>query len=166
MPNRIAAGCSWPGGCAAKAVRGGRCAQHARQDQRQYNERRGSAASRGYGHRWSMYVRPMVLRRDPLCYDPFGIECTQASSDAEHVIPRAAGGTDTVGVNLRGCCEACHSRKTLLEQTVRFASLCSCEVHTHCVIEAGSRIIRTVCESHAPVSAKPIKLWSQIISNQ
>lgn len=166
MPTRIAAGCSWPGGCAAKAVSGGRCAQHARQEQKQYDDRRGSAAKRGYGYRWSTKVRPMVLRRGPLCYDPFGIGCHAASTDCEHVIPKAAGGTDSVGENLLGCCEPCHSRKTMLEQQVKFVSLCRCEVHTHCVIEAGSNVIQIVCEDHAPIQAKPAREWPQIICFQ
>ena len=166
MPTRIAAGCNYAGGCPKKAVRGGRCADHARQEQKQYDDRRGSAASRGYGYRWSTYVRPMVLRRDPLCYDPFGIGCKAASTDAEHVIPKAAGGADTVEVNLLGCCQECHSRKTLLEQTVRFRPLCNCEVHTHCVIQAGSNVVQTVCDVHAPSEAKPAHNWPQIIANQ
>ena len=166
MPQRIAAGCGWPGGCPARAVRGGRCAEHARQEQKQYNDRRGSAASRGYGYRWSKYVRPMVLRRHPICVDPFGIGCTNASTDADHFIPKAAGGTDSIEDNLGGTCHDCHSRKTLLEQTVRFVALCSCEVHTHCVIEPGSNVIGTACSEHAPSGAKPARKWPQIISNQ
>lgn len=67
---------------------------------------RASAARRGYGRRWQR-LRLVVLKRDPVCR-----ACGRAAStDVDHILPKRAGGPDTLE-NLQGLCGPCHSRKT------------------------------------------------------
>lgn len=81
---------------------------------REYDRERGSAAARGYGARWRR-LRQIVLARDPVCRDPFGVHRAAGevvpATDVDHIVPRSAGGADTLE-NLQGLCHACHSRKT------------------------------------------------------
>ncbi|MCK6486449.1 MAG: HNH endonuclease [Phycisphaerae bacterium] len=74
---------------------------------------RGSAAARGYGERWRRLAR-MQLMRQPLCADPFGVHEGRpvAGEHVDHIVPRRAGGTDTLE-NLQTLCASCHSRKTV-----------------------------------------------------
>lgn len=73
---------------------------------------RGSSAARGYGSRWRR-LRPHVLKRDRYmcrtCGAPVG-----ESGHVDHIKPRAQGGTDDES-NLQTLCDACHSRKTAIE---------------------------------------------------
>ena len=75
-----------------------------------YDQARGTAASRGYGHTWRRLV-VMVLARDPLCTTP---GCHRPSTQVDHITARRAGGPDTMA-NLQGLCMSCHSRKTRAE---------------------------------------------------
>jgi len=52
-----------------------------------------------------------IILRDPVCTAP---GCYKLSTDADHIIARAKGGTDD-DENLRGMCHGHHSRKTILE---------------------------------------------------
>jgi 5-methylcytosine-specific restriction protein A len=60
----------------------------------------------------------MVLRRDPVCQDPYDTHNknneTAASTEVDHIIPLRQGGKNTMD-NLQGLCKSCHSRKTALE---------------------------------------------------
>ena len=80
------------------------------------HRRRASASQRGYGAHWRR-LRLFVLRRHPLCADPFGHHETDgqvvAAVHVDHIVPRAAGGTDHTD-NLQALCETCHARKTVL----------------------------------------------------
>jgi len=74
------------------------------------DQRRGSACSRGYGHKWRR-LRRLVLARDPLC-----ISCRSAgrivpATEADHIKPRREGGPDSLD-NLQGLCKSCHTKKT------------------------------------------------------
>ncbi len=93
------------------------CPEHAAQRQAEYDARRGSAASRGYGRKWRK-IRLMYLRRHPLCEDPFGIHAehgeTVAATEVDHQTPLREGGTHRVD-NLQALCKICHSRKTAVE---------------------------------------------------
>lgn len=95
------------------------CEQHQghRKIQReQFDSRRGSAASRGYGRLWQA-VRLRILARDPVCVNPFNLENhLVVSTDVDHRIPRSRGG-DESDENLRGVCHSCHSRKTATEDS-------------------------------------------------
>lgn len=118
-------------------------------------EDRGSAAARGYGHRWRK-LRLMVLRRDPLCADPFAIHCVSASRHADHIVPKRIGGQDTLE-NLQGLCDSCHSRKTFLERSVCFTD--SAQGSPTSFTIAG-RVITLWTAANAPPEAKPIRLWA------
>lgn len=107
MPTRAARFCSRPG-CAQFAP----CPTHSRQQEREYDQRRGTAAQRDYGARWQR-LRKMVLARDPLC--KIKQLCAGApSTDADHIVSRRRGGKDMLE-NLQGACHECHSWKTATE---------------------------------------------------
>ena len=74
-------------------------------------ELRGSAAARGYGHRWRK-MRRLVLHRDPLCIECLKSGTIRPSIDVDHVKAKRDGGDDSME-NLQGLCKACHSRKTM-----------------------------------------------------
>lgn len=100
MPTRAKRPCRTPG-CAGHAERDGYCQACVRRTERE----RGSAAQRGYGHRWRK-LRLMYLRAHPLC-----AECGAPATDVHHLRPKAAGGPDAWD-NLQSLCHACHSRVT------------------------------------------------------
>lgn len=96
----------------------GYCDDHRDQSPKARADRgRGSAASRGYGHRWRK-LRKMKLHANPVCEDPFGIHAqrgeVEPAVDVDHIRPRSAGGADSLA-NLQALCHACHSRKTAKE---------------------------------------------------
>jgi 5-methylcytosine-specific restriction enzyme A len=86
-----------------------------KQYRRDYDRRRGSKSKRGYGRRWER-LRGMVLARDPLCKIMVLCDGMVPSTDADHIIPRSAGGEDAME-NLQGACHACHSHKTATEDS-------------------------------------------------
>lgn len=58
------------------------------------------------------YIRRRILRRDRVCK-----MCgKRPSTVADHRIPRAEGGADTMA-NGQGLCDECHAEKTKTEQT-------------------------------------------------
>jgi len=153
-------------GCPEVATVKACCAAHAQQAARMYDNRRGSAASRGYGHGWSTKIRPRILRRDPICRDPFKAGCMAPSEHVDHVIPKEAGGTDH-DVNLWGLCKSDHSRKTLVEQGVVFKRICTCEVATRCCLEtARGNVVLLACNDHAPTVSFAINDWPQLVCFQ
>ncbi|MGH8592341.1 MAG: HNH endonuclease [Gammaproteobacteria bacterium] len=94
--------------CPRIAHRDGYCSAHWTARTLAYNRARGSSTQQGYGGRWRK-LRLLVLARDPICH-----ACKRnPSSDADHILPRAKGGSDTLD-NLQGLCHACHARKTAL----------------------------------------------------
>ena len=83
-----------------------------RQDQnRLYDQRRGSAASRGYNHRWKK-ARDTYLQSHPLC-----VMCEQedriaAAEVVDHIIPHRGDQDlfwDSKG-NWQSLCKSCHDR--------------------------------------------------------
>ena len=73
------------------------------------NRARGSAASRGYGHRWQK-LRMMALRRDCYICQVCGLPVGKGGH-VDHIVPLAQGGTNSLD-NLQTLCATCHSRKT------------------------------------------------------
>ncbi len=108
MSNRIATSCGTPG-CPAIAKRRGLCIDCQRTRERQ----RGNATERGYGAAWQR-LRKMILSRDPVCRDESG--CSEPSTDVDHVISRAHGGSNNPS-NLQGLCHSHHSSKTAREDS-------------------------------------------------
>jgi len=90
------------------AVRGGsRCEVH---ELTKWRGIKGSASSRGYGAAWCK-LRVQILRRDPICsWDG----CVRPSTDVDHILNRARGGTDEPS-NLQGLCHTHHQAKTAAE---------------------------------------------------
>lgn len=118
MPRRAAHPCAWPG-CPNLAEPGHRyCPEHERQVQKEYDQKRGTAAQRGYDARWRR-LRKMFLAANPVCADPFGIHARNGevvpATDVDHIVPKRCGGTDEWS-NLQALCHACHSRKTSTER--------------------------------------------------
>jgi 5-methylcytosine-specific restriction enzyme A len=139
------------------------CERHnAKANAAQYDRWRGSAASRGYDRNLSQRIRPMVLRRDPICRDPFGVGCINQSKIVDHIIPKAAGGSDSIEHNLQGVCDSCHNRKIRLEQSVRFVAVCSCKIATHALLVAG-RTIEFGCAGHSSRGAEPVGRWTLMV---
>lgn len=113
MPQRSKRPCRYPG-CVELVRDGSYCEKHQKQTDAQYDQRRGSAASRGYGARWRK-LRKMFLASHPLCGDPFGHHAEEnrlvPATEVDHIKPKQQGGTDR-WENLQALCKPCHSLKT------------------------------------------------------
>jgi 5-methylcytosine-specific restriction protein A len=97
-------------GCAAWAVRRGRCEDHAPKPWE-----RSSAHNKTMTRNESRVFRRAVLRRDPVCRT-----CGIApSTEADHVLPVADGGARHDVANGLGLCTPCHDIKTRAENAVR-----------------------------------------------
>lgn len=108
MPKRAGRPCSYPG-CPNLVHEAGRtyCPEHHKQRQREYNQKRGSPASRGYDAEWRR-TRAAFLEVHPTC------ACGRPATDVDHIVPKERGGTDDWS-NLEALCHSCHSRKTATE---------------------------------------------------
>jgi 5-methylcytosine-specific restriction enzyme A len=91
----IATPCAVPY-CPKLAEKRGRCTEHLRQ----YERNRGTASQRGYNAEWRR-LRVVILTRDPVCRYERG--CLQRSTEVDHIVPKARGGTNERS-NLRGMC--------------------------------------------------------------
>lgn len=111
----IARPCAQPG-CPAIATTRGYCAEHARPvnaaRHRALDERRGSAASRGYDHRWRG-VRRWVLARRPRCADCARLGRVTLATEVHHLDGNPRNNHDD---NLLSLCKPCHSRRTAAER--------------------------------------------------
>lgn len=77
---------------------------------RTHSPYRPNSYQRGYNRNWRR-LRMLVLHRDPICKMA---NCHSPSTDADHIIPKAEGGDNSMS-NLQGLCHRCHSRKTVVE---------------------------------------------------
>jgi len=112
MPQRAGHPCGAPN-CAEIAKHGERfCKTH--HGRTVSTETRPTAHQRGYDARWRK-LRAIILARDPVCVDPYGVHKRRKeavlTTDIDHIVPKADGGRDTAD-NLQGLCHSCHSRKT------------------------------------------------------
>lgn len=109
MPRRSKRPCAQPG-CIALIDQGRYCETH----RTSLLDERPSSSERGYGATWQR-LRLIILRRDPICQDPFGIHATlhevAPSTDVDHIVAKRDGGQDEES-NLQGLCHSCHSHKT------------------------------------------------------
>lgn len=102
--------CRQPG-CSSYQVDGGYCEQHQRTDYAHYDDRRGTAAQRGYDARWRR-VRNRKLNRNPMCE-----HCERKpATDVDHIVPIRNGGARLRMSNLQSLCRPCHATKTAREQ--------------------------------------------------
>jgi 5-methylcytosine-specific restriction protein A len=76
--------------------------------QRARDQRRGSAAARGYDAAWRR-LRAEHLAMEPDC----ACGCGQVATDVDHIVSRVAGGSDD-HANLQSLAHGHHSRKTVL----------------------------------------------------
>lgn len=112
MPTRAGSACTSPG-CAG-IVRAGVCSVCGpRKVQRDadYDRRRGSAASRGYGRRWQD-LRLMFLRANPVCADCERLGQVTEATEVHHKLAKRDGGRDEWD-NLEALCKPCHSKRTM-----------------------------------------------------
>ena len=107
MPIRPATPCAVPG-CPNRAVKGGRCEEHWKAAQREYNAQRGSAAAQGYDAKWRR-IRGRFLKYHELC-----VVCGAVATEVDHIVALKDGGTHEWS-NLRAMCKRCHSTKTARE---------------------------------------------------
>jgi 5-methylcytosine-specific restriction protein A len=113
MPNQAARPCRHPG-CSA-LVRDGSGYCNAHQSDRRTNrfgdDRRASASERGYGTAW-VKLRNRIMQRDcGLCQPCLKAGRVTPARQVDHIISKAAGGTDAED-NLQAICITCHKSKT------------------------------------------------------
>lgn len=80
----------------------------AKATEQQYDARRGSASSRGYGRAWAAR-RARYLADHPWCAAE---GCGEPAVEVDHIVPRRRGGSDE-DANLQGLCRRHHSEKTV-----------------------------------------------------
>ena len=102
MPQRPMKVCSQPG--CGKVSKGRFCDPHQRAYDTRRDAERGTSAERDYGtvHR---AMRLRVLREEPNCR-----RCGKPSTNADHIVPKAHGGTNARS-NYQGLCRTCNTRK-------------------------------------------------------
>ncbi len=101
-------------GC-GRVTRLGYCEQHQRERQHQADERRGSAAARGYGSRWRR-VRLQYLARNPLCVRCGDEGRAVPATVVDHIVPhRGDFGLMWAPANYQALCVSCHNAKTAQE---------------------------------------------------
>jgi 5-methylcytosine-specific restriction protein A len=103
MPTRPLKQCSGPA-CGA-TTDGPYCAAHSVR-----LEDRGSAAARGYGHRWRKR-RLHWLSQHPLCARCEEKDLVKPATDVHHRKPLSEGGADDES-NYESLCHECHSAET------------------------------------------------------
>jgi 5-methylcytosine-specific restriction enzyme A len=102
-------------GCTVLVDVAGHCEKHAKQKRRDSDERRGTAAERGYGSRWQK-ARVTYLVRNPLCVECKAEGAVRAATIVDHVEPHKGDQTlfwDTS--NWQALCKPHHDRKTARE---------------------------------------------------
>lgn len=92
------------------------CSSHGARNHVEHDQRRGTAASRGYGAQHRKW-RDFILARDPVC------KCCGLlpSVIADHVKPIRDGGARFDEANGQGLCMTCHNQKTVRETIARRA---------------------------------------------
>lgn len=118
MPSRAPTACRRPG-CAG-VVRGGMCSRcgPVRRDDAQYDERRGTAAQRGYDGLWQR-ARRVKLAEQPLCEECLRQGRVRAAALVDHIVPMADGGARLDPENWQSLCEECHATKTVRDLAQR-----------------------------------------------
>ena len=112
MPRRPKSICSYPG-CGQLVDKPGRCDRHPKRTRKHSDERRGTAAQRGYGRTWQK-ARAVYLQEHPLC-----VECQREgrvtpATVVDHIVPHRGNQElfwDVEG-NWQSLCAAHHNAKT------------------------------------------------------
>jgi len=106
-------------------------------------------------------MRLIILRREPICQDPFRTGCKAPATQADHIIPKWAGGTDSIE-NGEGLCESDHGLKTRIEQGIIFEHATS-EIPTLCTVYGNT--VTLYSSENAPSYAVSIKEWPHLIES-
>lgn len=85
-----------------------------KRDYRAEDRARGSRHERGYDNRWAK-IAEQVKREEPLCRPCHKRGIARATTQVDHIVPKAKGGSDD-RANLQGICDDCHKAKTAREQ--------------------------------------------------
>ena len=112
MPTRAPSACRRPG-CPG-LVRNGvcsRCGPLRKMADVAHDERRGTAAERGYDARW-VKLRLFHLQGAPLCRRCAAQGRVTAADLVDHIVPIADGGAVLDEENLQSLCRRCHDAKT------------------------------------------------------
>jgi 5-methylcytosine-specific restriction protein A len=116
MPQRAKRPCGKPG--CPELTDGRYCSDHIAletQQRREYNQWRGTAASRGYDARCQR-VRIQALKRDKyLCLHCLTAGRVTSAVDVDHIIPLPTGPRLDLN-NLQSLCRPCHRKKTEEDQ--------------------------------------------------
>ena len=101
-------------GC-GELVEFGRCEAH-KVEAKVYDQYRGSAASRGYGYKWSEYSK-RYRRKHPLCVTCLDKGHITPSAHVDHIVAVKGAGDPLFWKeeNHRALCASCHSVKTVKE---------------------------------------------------
>ncbi len=114
MPYAAPRVCSYAG-CGVVVAKGGRCEKHRNKERREFDRRRGSAASRGYGARWRRASKEF-LKRNPLCVRCQEDDIVEPATIVDHKVPHR--GDQQLFWNKRNwqpLCKQHHDRKTATE---------------------------------------------------
>ena len=113
MPSKPPTACVRPG-CSG-LVRNGTCSKcgslRTKMVQRDFDERRGSSAQRGYDARWQR-LRVAFMAAHPLCALCEQRGRTTAATLVDHIQPINDGGAVLDEDNLQSLCVECHAAKT------------------------------------------------------
>ena len=90
-----------------KLTDAGYCEEHKRAERKRYDDKRGSAASRGYNGQWRK-VRGIKLKRNPLCERCRSRGRTVAATMVHHIVAIRKGGAAYDVENLMSVCVGCH----------------------------------------------------------
>lgn len=91
------------------------CENHKRKKQQRQDQRRGTAAQRGYNYKWQK-AREVYLKQNPLCVTCDKDGEVTAATVVDHIIPHKGDqGLFWDVKNWQPLCKQCHDRKTVLE---------------------------------------------------
>jgi 5-methylcytosine-specific restriction enzyme A len=113
MPSRPKKPCSYPR--CPNLTEGRYCEQHKPQEHKRYDNNRGTAAQRGYDHRWRK-ARLAFLRKNPLCVHCLEEGKLTPATVVDHIVPHK-GNMELFWneENWQSLCDSHHSRKTAKE---------------------------------------------------
>jgi 5-methylcytosine-specific restriction protein A len=104
--------CSYPG--CTTLTDSSRCDLHRKQEQKEYDKRRGNPAARGYGRAWRVSSKAF-LARNPLCVECLKNRQLVAATEVDHIVPHKGDSALFWDQNnWAPMCKRCHSRKTAL----------------------------------------------------
>jgi 5-methylcytosine-specific restriction protein A len=106
--------CTWPG-CNQLVLDGSRCEKHRKQERKEIDKRRGTAAQRGYDSKWHT-ARTIYLKHRPLCVKCLAERKMVQATVVDHIVPHK-GDHELMWdrSNWQALCKACHDSKTAKE---------------------------------------------------